>query len=132
MGTHFVLSGMGLSDIAYFSFCIVAEVKKWHIFNQSIYYQDDRTKINGYLEISCSWFIFMVRTRQVRDIFRVVQRARCARLCALRLHLIVAQKFPLRSPFADNYGFRTEKKSPLRSIFYRNFAKPQRVSGHCN
>jgi hypothetical protein len=54
MGTHFVLLGMGLSAIAYFAFCIVAEVAVRFIFNQSIHYQVDKIKNCGYLENCCS------------------------------------------------------------------------------
>lgn len=44
MGAHFVLSGTGLLNIAYFTFCIVAKVKKLEIFNQCIHYQVGKIK----------------------------------------------------------------------------------------
>jgi hypothetical protein len=81
----------------------------------------------------------------------VVQKARYASLLynALRLHRSCT-KFSLRSPFVQRaaaapqlhkvlaaLALRTtavlqnsEKKSSLRSILFRNFAKPQRVGGH--
>jgi hypothetical protein len=53
MSAHFVLSGKGLLNIAYFAFCIVSKVMKLSIYEQSIHYQIDKIKNSRYLELSC-------------------------------------------------------------------------------
>jgi hypothetical protein len=72
MGTHFAMSGMGVSDIAYFAFCIISKVMELSIYEQSIHYQIDKVKNRGYWKIWCSRFIFTVRTPQVRIFTRYV------------------------------------------------------------
>jgi hypothetical protein len=49
MSTHFVLSGIGHSDIAYFAFCIVSKAVELPIYEQSIHYQVDEIKNSGCL-----------------------------------------------------------------------------------
>lgn len=66
MGTYFVLSGRGLSDIAYFAFWIVSKALELPIYEQSIHCQVDKIKNSRCLGLSCYYFIFTMWACQVR------------------------------------------------------------------